>query len=78
MLQLCREHGIPCREGDFSLAELYRADEAFCTGTMGELTPIVEVDGRTIGRSDDRPLLKRLTAFFRELTANTGDVVVDN
>lgn len=78
VLQLCREHGISCREGDFSLAELYRADEAFCTGTMGELTPIVEVDGRTIGRSSERPLLKQLTAHFRELTANTGDVVVDN
>jgi branched-chain amino acid aminotransferase len=78
VLQLCREHGMPCREGDFSLAELYRADEAFCTGTMGELTPIVEVDGRTIGRSDIRPLLKQLTVYFRELTASTGEVVVDN
>src|SRR5687768_5209522 len=61
VLQLCREHGIPHREGDFSLAELYRADEAFCTGTMGELTPIVEVDGRAIGQSSDRPRLKQLT-----------------
>lgn len=77
VLQLCREHGIPCREGDFSLAELYRADEAFCTGTMGELTPIVDVDGRTIGRSHERPVLKRLVAYFRELTATTGEVVVD-
>jgi len=77
VLQLCREHGIACREGDFSLAELYRADEAFCTGTMGELTPIVEVDGRTIGRSQERPMLKRLVSYFRELTANTGEVVVD-
>ncbi len=78
VLQLCREHRIPGREGDFSLAELYRADEAFCTGTMGELTPIVEVDGRTIGRADERPLLKQLTAHFRELTAMTGELVVDN
>jgi branched-chain amino acid aminotransferase len=77
VLQLCREHGIPCREGDFSLAELYRADEAFCTGTMGELTPIVEVDGRPIGRTGERPVLKRLVAYFRQLTANTGEVVVD-
>ena len=59
------------------MAELYRADEAFCTGTMGELTPIVEVDGRTIGRSTERPLLKQLTAHFRELTATTGELVVD-
>jgi len=77
VLQLCREYGIPCREGDFSLAELYRADEAFCTGTMGELTPIVEVDGRTIGRSSERPLLKQLTAHFRELTRTSGELVVD-
>lgn len=76
VLQLCREHDIPCREGDFSLAELYRADEAFCTGTMGELTPIVEVDGRTIGRSDERTVLKQLTAHFRELTATSGELVV--
>ena len=77
VLQLCREHGIPCREGDFSLAELYRADEAFCTGTMGELAPIVEVDGRRIGQSDERPMSAQLMKFFRELTASSGELVVD-
>jgi len=77
VLQLCAEHGIAYREGDFSLAELYRADEAFCTGTMGELTPVVEVDGRAIGRAKERPLLARLQQLFRELTARTGEVVVD-
>lgn len=75
VLQLCAEHGIPHREGDFSLAELYRADEAFCTGTMGELTPVVEVDGRAIGRSNERPVLVRLQELFRELTATAGEVV---
>lgn len=39
VLSLCREHGIPCVERDYSQAELYRAEEAFCTGTMGELVP---------------------------------------
>jgi branched-chain amino acid aminotransferase len=77
VLQLCREHGIPCREGDFSLAQLYRADEAFCTGTMGELTPIVEVDGRRIGQSDERPMSAQLMQLFRGLTASTGEIVVD-
>ena len=46
MLELCRENGIPCRERDLSLTEVYRADEVFCTGTMGELAPVVRVDGR--------------------------------
>lgn len=77
VLQLCREQAIPHAEGDFSLAELYRADEAFCTGTMGELTPIVEVDGRRIGQSDERPRLKELTGHFRTLTASTGEQMTD-
>src|SRR5439155_2581713 len=37
VLQLCREAGIPAQEKDLSLTEVYRADEMFCTGTMGEL-----------------------------------------
>jgi branched-chain amino acid aminotransferase len=76
VLELCRAHGIACREGDVSLAELYRADEAFCTGTMGELTQIVEVDGRPIGRGERR-VFEQLTEHFRELTATTGEVVVE-
>jgi branched-chain amino acid aminotransferase len=77
VLELCAAHGIPYREADVSLAELYGADEAFCTGTMGELTPINEVDGRTIGVEGQRPMLTRLTEFFRQLTATTGEVVVE-
>lgn len=77
VLELCRKLGVPCREADLSLSELYRADEAFCTGTMGELTPIIEVDGRTIGCGGERPMLAKLTNHFRELTATTGVVVTD-
>jgi branched-chain amino acid aminotransferase len=77
VLELCSAHQIPCREANVSLAELYRADEAFCTGTMGELTPINEVDGRPIGSGGMRPILARLTELFRELTATTGEIVVE-
>lgn len=76
VLELCRTNGIPWREADISLAELYRAHEAFCTGTMGELTPIVEVDGRRIGNGD-RPTFRQLIELFRELTATSGELVVD-
>jgi branched-chain amino acid aminotransferase len=76
VLELCQTDRLPCREADISLAELYKADEAFCTGTMGELTPIIEVDGRRIGGSE-RPTTRRLIDLFRELTATTGTVVVD-
>src|SRR3954453_23604261 len=45
VLQLCREHGIAAEVGDLSLTDVYRADEVFCTGTMGELAPVTRVDG---------------------------------
>ena len=51
-LALASELGIPVREGDYSLTELYTADEAFTTGTMGGLAHVIEVDGRRIGPAD--------------------------
>src|SRR5947208_7676241 len=60
VLESCRDHGLPHREKDLSLTEVYRADEAFCTGTMGELAPVVRVDGRTIGGGVAGPVTRRL------------------
>ncbi len=71
VLELCRENGIPHEVTDYTQAELYRADEAFCTGTMGELVAVTDVDGRPIGGSE-RPVLERLQVLFRELTAVSG------
>jgi len=76
VLELCRAHGIPCRERNITLAEVYRAEEMFCTGTMGELVPVTEVDGRTIGDGRSGPVLARLSGLFAELTASEGTVVV--
>lgn len=76
VLELCRENDIPHEVADFSQAELYRADEAFCTGTMGELVAVTEVDGRTIGRGE-QPVLERLQQLFRELTAHSGYPILD-
>ena len=49
VLRICHEEGIPHWEGDFSLTDVYDADEAFVTGTFGGLTPVREIDGRAIG-----------------------------
>lgn len=75
VLELCAEHGIPHEVTDLSLTEAYRADEAFCTGTMGELAAVTTIDGRTIGSGKVGPMTERLTALFRELTAREGTVV---
>jgi branched-chain amino acid aminotransferase len=76
VLQLCAAHGIPSEVTDLSLTDAYRADEAFCTGTMGELAAVTTIDGRTIGSGHVGPLTQRLTALFRERTAHEGEPVV--
>jgi branched-chain amino acid aminotransferase len=76
VIELCHQHGIECRIEDLSLTDVYVADEMFCTGTMGELAPVIQVDGRTIGNGRSGPITKRLTALFSELTACDGEPIV--
>ena len=76
VLEICRDVDVPHQERDLSLTEVYRAEEMFCTGTMGELTPVVKVDGRTIGTGTMGPLTRRLTELFRQRTAKEGESVV--
>lgn len=76
VLELCAEHDIPSRVKDLSLTEAYRADEAFCTGTMGELASVTEIDGRVIGNGSPGPLARRLSDLYRDLTAREGVVVI--
>jgi branched-chain amino acid aminotransferase len=77
VLDLCAVHGIRCEERDLSLTEAYRADEMFCSGTMGELAAVIRVDGRVIGDGRPGPMTQRLSGLFRDLTAREGTVVVE-
>ena len=76
VLELCAEAGIPTEVGDFSTTQHYTADEAFVTGTMGGLTPVVSVDGRTIGAGGRGPVTAKLVEAYAALTARSGTVVV--
>jgi branched-chain amino acid aminotransferase len=76
VLDLCRGASIPCQERDLSLTEFYRADEVFCTGTMGELVRVGAIDGRAIAWTGGGPVTRRLTGLFRDLTERDGVVVV--
>jgi branched-chain amino acid aminotransferase len=67
VLQVCREAGIPAFEKNFSLTEVYSAEEAFVTGTFAGLAPVREIDGRTIGSGTPGPMLRRLQGLYREL-----------
>jgi len=77
VLELCEAHGIGHEVRDLSLAEFHRADEVFCTGTMGELAPVARIDGRPIGRPGEWPVTARLGALYAQLTRTTGYPVVD-
>jgi branched-chain amino acid aminotransferase len=76
VLELCATHQIVHGERDLSLTEFYRADEMFCTGTMGELAPVIEVDGRPIGDGQLGPTTRRLMELFKSLTERDGERIV--
>jgi branched-chain amino acid aminotransferase len=61
-IELCAAHGIPCRQEDFTLAEVYAAEEAFVTGTFGGITPVAMVDGRPLPAA--RPMTARLSNLY--------------
>ena len=63
VMQLCHDHGIQLIEADLSLSEFINAEGVFATGTMGELTPIVEIDGREISR--DSQLMDQVLKLFK-------------
>jgi branched-chain amino acid aminotransferase len=76
VLELCAANGIAHEVCDLSLTEVYRADEMFCTGTMGEIAAVTRVDGRVIGNGSVGPMTRHLTELFRELTQREGTRVV--
>ena len=65
VLRLCRENGIPHFEKDFSLTDVYGAEEAFVTGTFAGLVPVTEVDGRKLGPRG--PMEKKLQSLDMDL-----------
>ena len=75
VLDLAAAAGIPAGTGDYSLTQLYTADELFVTGTMGGLTPVLALDGRPIGQGKPGPVTGQLTSLFAGLTATSGTQV---
>jgi branched-chain amino acid aminotransferase len=66
VLSLCRQAGIPAIEKDFSLTDVYGADEAFVTGTFAGIAPVTEVDGRKLTAARG-PMVERLQRLYLEL-----------
>jgi len=64
VLEIAREAGIPAIEKDFSLTDVYGADEAFVTGTFAGIVPVGEVDGRQL--TCRGPMVERLQQLYAE------------
>jgi branched-chain amino acid aminotransferase len=75
VIEIARDAKIPVKETNISISQVYSADEMFTTGTVGELTPVLEVDGRRIGdgTAGSRPVTERLRALYADLTAHEGE-----
>ncbi len=67
VINLCKANDIPVFEKNFSVMQAYGAEEAFVTGTFAGLTPVVDIDGRSIGDGKNRPVIERLQGLYQEL-----------
>lgn len=73
VMEIARGDGIEVVERNISLTEVYTADEVFTTGTMGELSPVLEVDGRRVGEGEAGAMTRRLQELYLKKTAAEGE-----
>lgn len=66
ILELCHANGIPAVERNFSLTDVYGADEAFVTGTFAGVTPVAEIDSRKIGNGGPFATMLRIRALYQK------------
>src|SRR5436190_12044181 len=76
VIEICAAEKIRCVETDLSPADVYGADEMFCTGTMGELAGVIKVDDRSIGDGKVGLMTRRLSELYAKRTATEGVQVV--
>ena len=67
IIEVAGDEGIRVTEDRFTRDELYIADEAFFSGTAAEITPIREVDGRTVGYGKPGEITMKLQSIFFDI-----------
>ncbi|WOK95973.1 branched-chain-amino-acid aminotransferase-like protein 1 [Canna indica] len=72
VMDLVIQENLILHERRISLSEFHAADEVWTTGTMGELTPVVMIDGRVIGNGEVGPVTRRIQNAYKALTAELG------
>jgi len=69
VIQLAEHDKLPVREAPITRDDLYVADEVFLTGTAGEIVPVGEIDGRSVGLGTVGPITRRLSDLYTATTA---------
>lgn len=73
IMTIAKDEGIEVREERFTRDEVYICGEAFFTGTAAEITPIRELDNRTIGSGKPGPITKKVqTIYFDSVKGKTN------
>jgi len=75
VMEISLESKIPMFERNISLSEFHSADEVFTTGTMGELSPVLEIDGRKIGEGKVGKLTRVIQEYYRKRTEREGEAL---
>jgi branched-chain amino acid aminotransferase len=75
VIEICQQHNIPIVERNLSLTEFYNADEVFACGTMGELTPVTEIDGRVIQNLSQKNMLNKIQDHFHTLRPHYSQTI---
>ena len=75
IIKIAQQLKIPVHLKNISIAEFYNADEVFTTGTMGELTPVYEIDGRVIQNRSNSTIREQLYKVYKDLTAKEGETI---
>lgn len=72
VIELCQANGITCQQKNFSLFDVYGADEAFVTGTFGGLTPVTKIDGKNIGDKTAGRITQEISRLYKHLIAQNA------
>ncbi len=76
-IEIIEKLGIPFKETNLGLFDLYSADEMFVTGTAAEICPITVIDGRVIGNGKPGEITKKLMSEFRKIVESEGTPIYD-
>ena len=70
VISICKDNEIPIFTKNFSLVDVYSADESFVTGTLGSITPVSEIDGRKIEDKSNHKITEKLQSLYLQLIKN--------